>query len=363
MSQTTIPTISKPRIEYIDLMKGFCIILVVLYHADYWGDHRFALGHQTLFWMLQNFFMALFFFLSGVFFSSYTCFADFLTRKAQKLLLPYFFFCIFPMPLVYGFDDKLCHWWFIFAYTGSHLPYTNGPVWFAMCLFVCYILFWLLMRYTAKWHEAARAALLATITFVTLIVCRNLVDFDAVWTAPGRSAELVRLVVGFLHLPTALVVLPFFYSAHLLRRYGWLALQLRKRTLCFLFVGFTAVCALTATADVDLHSQHYGDNVCLFYVAAFSGIGALWCVCRLLGRLPIVSYMGRYSLIVLGMHQLIVYLIIDHITTNTYLITLLAIPMLLSVIWLMRRYFPYVTAQKDLCVWRDGRLRLAKHAQ
>lgn len=358
MSQTITPKPDKPRIEYIDLMKGICIILVVFYHADCWGDRRFEFGHQTLYYMLQNFFMALFFFLSGVFFSSYSCFADFLTRKAQKLLLPYFFFCVFPNMLVYGIDAEQCHWWIVFAYTGNHLPYTNGPVWFAMCLFVCYILYWLLMRCTSRWHEAARAALLATVTFVTLIVCRKLVDFDAVWTAPGRSAELVRLVVGFLHLQTALVVMPFFYSAHLLHRYGWLNRHLRKRTLCLLFALFATVCALTATDNVDLHSQHYGDSVGLFYVAAFSGIGALWCVCRLLGHLPVVSYMGRYSLIVLGMHSLFVCLTIDHITANTYLITFLVVLLLLPVIWLMRRFFPHVTAQKDLFVWRDGRLRL-----
>lgn len=53
----------KQRIEYIDLAKGLCISLVVLYHI-----HCFETTTETA---LQFFRMPLYYFLSGIFFKEY----------------------------------------------------------------------------------------------------------------------------------------------------------------------------------------------------------------------------------------------------------------------------------------------------
>lgn len=75
----------KKRIEFIDLAKGICILLVVFSHAGEDYGNRFDPA-------LTSFRMPLYFVLSGLFFKEYSGFAEFLVRKTNKLLIPFLFF-------------------------------------------------------------------------------------------------------------------------------------------------------------------------------------------------------------------------------------------------------------------------------
>lgn len=79
------------RIEYIDLMKGICIILIILLHSSV-GFHYDYIND-----MLKNMRIPLYFCLSGLFFKEYNGFCDFVVRKFNKLIIPYIFFRIFPI--------------------------------------------------------------------------------------------------------------------------------------------------------------------------------------------------------------------------------------------------------------------------
>lgn len=63
------------RIEYIDLMKGICIVLIILMHCD------IKSSNERLNDMLADFRVPLYFFLSGLFFKEYDGFIDFCIRK------------------------------------------------------------------------------------------------------------------------------------------------------------------------------------------------------------------------------------------------------------------------------------------
>lgn len=88
-----INTTEKKRIGYIDLMKGICIILIVLLHCD------IKTPYEQLDIMLKNVRIPLYFFLSGLFFKEYSSFLDFIVRKVNKLIIPYIFFAYFPFAL------------------------------------------------------------------------------------------------------------------------------------------------------------------------------------------------------------------------------------------------------------------------
>ena len=68
----------KPRIHYLDFMKGLCILMIVAYHitpnCNIYGDANH---------MLMSFRVPLYYFLSGLFFKSYNGFADFTRRKVN----------------------------------------------------------------------------------------------------------------------------------------------------------------------------------------------------------------------------------------------------------------------------------------
>ena len=73
------------RIEYLDIAKGIGILLVVLGHNDFEVISLFA---QRL---IYSFHMPLFFFLSGYFINTSTPFLDFIKKRFNALMKPYFF--------------------------------------------------------------------------------------------------------------------------------------------------------------------------------------------------------------------------------------------------------------------------------
>ena len=69
----------KKRITWIDMAKGYGIILVILGHL------KFDMFRDWIF----TFHMPLFFFLSGYVFSTKYDFVTFLKRKCRSMILPY----------------------------------------------------------------------------------------------------------------------------------------------------------------------------------------------------------------------------------------------------------------------------------
>ncbi|MBR6078396.1 MAG: acyltransferase family protein [Paludibacteraceae bacterium] len=94
----------KKRIEFIDLAKGFCILLVVAHHVS--TDYAVC-QVGTLFRM------PLYYFLSGLFFKTYGSFADFTIKKINRLIIPMVFFYAI----------------------GKALGHLNVPYWFLLSLF------------------------------------------------------------------------------------------------------------------------------------------------------------------------------------------------------------------------------------
>ncbi len=76
--------------EFIDLAKGICILLVIGLHTGAMPDSLAWLG------MIR---MPLYFVLSGLFFKDYGNFRGSGVRKVNKLLIPFVFFTL-PMGLI-----------------------------------------------------------------------------------------------------------------------------------------------------------------------------------------------------------------------------------------------------------------------
>lgn len=98
------------RIDFVDLTKGVCIILVVMAHI---GGAFDQLDKHS---MLSCFRMPLYFFISGIFFKPYEGLYGFIIRKTNKLIIPFIFFYVSAFLLKYivwkialKLSISLCH--------------------------------------------------------------------------------------------------------------------------------------------------------------------------------------------------------------------------------------------------------------
>ena len=85
----------KKRLEFIDLAKGFCILLVVFNHIHKTFDTQFLLDD-----CFKMFTMPLYFLLSGMFFNKYEGIVGFMKRRINKLLIPFVFFFLLTSFLI-----------------------------------------------------------------------------------------------------------------------------------------------------------------------------------------------------------------------------------------------------------------------
>ena len=112
---------TKKRIEFIDLAKGVCILLVIMMHTDVNVDFPGLRGMR----------MPLYFILSGLFFKDYGGFLNLLVKKANKILIPFLFFYLIGWLSPDIIKSKA---------TGISDLFTqrqlfNGPIWFLLALF------------------------------------------------------------------------------------------------------------------------------------------------------------------------------------------------------------------------------------
>ncbi len=123
------------RIDFIDLAKGICIIMVVSGHCGA------SLGIPG--WEIVR--MPLYFILSGLFFKDYGGWIKFFIQKTNKILIPFLFFYILGCAAYYGiqfFAPKLL----ITDARGildifNNRQFFNGPIWFLLALFWCNLYF------------------------------------------------------------------------------------------------------------------------------------------------------------------------------------------------------------------------------
>ena len=143
-----------------------------------------------------------------------------------------------------------------------------------------------------------------------------------------------------------------------------------KYTAGFIGVGNMGGALLSAIVlFMALHYLYMGDNffylntynapLPLVYLCGLMGTLAILMLSRVIRWLPVISYIGRYSIIVLCTHMAIVKAVmaalcnlplgLDNVGIVPSLVVL-TLTIVCSVLccWLLSRYLPWFTAQKDL---------------
>ena len=328
-------TTTKPRLHYIDFMKGLCILFIVIFHT--WPQGFDLLGSHVNY-TLESFRIPMYYFISGIFFKPYGGFFDFTRRKVNNMIVPLVFFILLAAALVWtvshfpplgqGFQAATWHN-LLHQYWGF-----NIPLWFLLSLFEVNVVYYAMQRYFPGMRWVAVTCLALSVLGYAL------------------AAHHVRLpyFVG-----TALLGLPFFVLGSLTHRLG--GLQPHRLDRWGPLVLLVVLAAIYPFArQIDFWRLVMPGYAYLYLVPPAAILSLLW-ACKRLPRIPVICYYGRYSLVVLGTHFPLKQLIANVLYALNgqqwpdYTLPLTCVILLiveLPIIWLLIKLFPRFTAQEEL---------------
>jgi acyltransferase len=304
------------RLKEIEVVKGITIFLVVLGHS--------GLSDGILSEILSDFRMPLFFLISGYLFSTSKYLNDtkrLINVKSMTLLIPYVSFAMIGAGLYYfsSIKNNLDTDW-LRPFVG--LSYGNGnwityniAIWFLVCLFCAFILFQTILKYTQTY---------STIVQSSIFVFFGIVGF---------------LISKFIWLPLsidiALVVALFMYIGLWLKEN-----QILRNQKLMLIITLVSVVlfALTLIFNdfVDINNRTFG-NILWFYVGGLSGSFIILTLAKyVLAKVKILytifSYLGKESLIILGIHSSLAMYAITMVDNKLSFINISSMPLLTAAI-------------------------------
>ena len=229
----------KQRIEYIDAMRGFTMILVVFAHVCHFclGDSR--MGGNAVFILFR---LPCFFMISGWLFESVAerPFKEVAKHKAMVQLLPTFIFLLLLAPPP-----------FFFHQLGS----LKGGYWFTFALFEYFILYMVIIRISRRWTSVFAV----TLTVVTFLYARY---YDYLRSSAEGYQLWLMDISGFLSVTTWRLFIFFYLGTWIRRNYE-------------AFVRWTSkpvVIVLITVAFILIASTSHHDNL-LFEMFRFYGGG------------------------------------------------------------------------------------------
>lgn len=341
---------AKQRIEWIDTAKGICITLVMFHHVFIFSGLR-ELINPHLYYFLSSFRMPLYFALTGIFFKTYGSFHHFIIKKTNKLVIPFFFFfltlsVLLPYILIRSgitipYTEQFTNvstpptlYELLFDFYRNSCNLINGPLWFLLCLFFMNIIFFLI-HYIA--HKPNNIYLIS----IALGITGLLLGFFQ-----------IRLP---LTIDTALTCMPFMCFGYFVRHQTQLLYSSRlDKHLLFYIVLFAIPCMLIARHTLYWANSFYHTSYFTAHLCGISGTTMVLLLSKKTGKIPLISFLGRFSIIVLCTHMVILKAIAFYLPFNLsnvavlFIVFFILIAIELILIRFFTKYLPYVTAQKDL---------------
>ncbi|WP_160723083.1 acyltransferase family protein [Bacillus sp. USDA818B3_A] len=333
----------RKRLDWLDIGKGLGMLLVMLGHADI---------PALLKTYIYTFHMPLFFFLSGYLYNKdkFPNLKVFLIRRTKSLILPYLSFSL------------IAYLWFLLLNHLGLVSYENnlftpligsliairksiwtvhtGALWFVACLFCTELLFYFIAK---MGRTKLTIGILLLVSSAAGCIYNKTVGQPLPW-----------------NLDVALISVGFYGGGYLYKEYNKrfeIFNHLKTFVLLFIvniLIGYLNY-ALTGER-VDFYNSSLG-NIGLFYLSAFSGIGAFVILIKHLKKNRFLQYIGKNSFIYLAFHQKIVFFIFslmiqksvlnietisDYPIVEGLIYTLITVVILIPAVYAINHYFPFM---------------------
>lgn len=222
----------------------------------------------------------------------------------------------------------------------------NPSIWFLFCLFEVNVFFYCLLLFSKVFPKSH-------------IVLGGL---SLVFGILGLFLAYKRIGLPYF-LDSSFAMLPFFYFGYFLRNHtGILSLETSFKTVVLIIVYIVVALSIIHFFNYGWFSvfenTYGGIKGCLqVYPYGMMGTMTVLLLSKLLGRVPVLSYIGRYSIIVLCTHFYVINFMNNCfkgtvangrirlllVFVTTILVCLLLIPV-------FKKYLAVFTAQKDLII-------------
>lgn len=334
------------RVEYLDLAKGFAIIIVLLYHL--FGMHFFLSN------LLQPVMLPVFYIVSGMFYKKYGGVREFLVKKTNSLLVP-FCFWYFVVSAIIPYIVHISTGYRICEYHSNSLiesigtifcgeSTSNGTVWYLLSIFWICILFYVIRHVSCRLFPQNDVLLTGIFCF----------GFGGVGLCLGYERITIP---GFVD--CAFTALPFFYAGYVLNnKTDIVRSEFRTNRMKLFSIVLLGVFVLLLFGGEISFVQNLvtGENWYSIHMVGIWGGFALLVISKFIVRLPVVSYFGRNSLVILCTNSFYIKLIYDvlgffnvHVGGKVHM--LIAVTVFLSyflIIPLCNKYLPYFVGRKSL---------------
>ena len=244
----------KQRIEYIDAMRGFTMILVVYSHICHFCLGDSLLGFNGTFFLFR---LPCFFFISGWLFEpvSLKPFCQIARKKFMVQIVPTFIFLLLLAP-----PPEFFH----------QLGALKGGYWFTFVLFEFFILYMLIVRLDKKWR------LWVTMTIVIASFCYARYYNGIQTSAVGAQLWMVN-ALGFMSVALWRFFLFFYIGAWVRRHFDAFIQWTSKPAIIVMIVAVFFIVASTP------HLDNIWYEMLRFYVGGISGMWLVFTCFRLSG--------------------------------------------------------------------------------
>ncbi len=329
--------VKKERIPFIDIMKGVCITMIVAVHIG-------GVINEEVKIVFQSFRVPMYYFLSGLFFKRYDGFMQFIIKKANNIIIPFFFFFLISYFAAFicseflglyekgqmGDRWKLMYILDPFGTNGIHF---GSPLWFLLSLFWTNILYYAIANFKSYLVQ------------LVIIICISIVGYIAV----GASVLLPS------YIDTAFVAIPFFFLGVIVKKNKMLPYNKYDKLGLLILPSAVVLLFLHSGTEMNI-AQRVLPNYFQMYAISIISILSLFLFCKnIKRRIPILSYIGQYSLIVLGTHSLycsplkyLVKVCFGDTNFNSLIVWGLMMIIQIPTIYFFIKFFPQFTAQKTL---------------
>lgn len=283
------------RLDYIDMVKGIGIILVVIGHSTYVSEH-------TLTW-LASFHMPLFFLVSGMLFAHKKSvrepFSSYAKKRFFGMMIPYFWFSLIYIGVdyyyLYAHPELITQEFIHAAMLQAVSLFGISVLWFLPAIFLGELCFYWMMKKVPPYLAIASGFVFAWIP----VAGKKWVEASVNMEENYGMTWLGNFLLALLRVFPAVVFLLIGYGFYfLLKRYRFK--KMWEIGLGAAFLLFNAALAF-ANGRVDLHYLVF-NNLFYYYAGACSGALGLFLIFRNLKQVWLLAFLGSNSLIVMLTH-------------------------------------------------------------